>query len=95
MIQLTRRKFQAFGYRGSVTRWWPDVPQDFPGPGDLADEISVRYDAGSGLVWEAVHVGRVSQKDLENLEQVVMEGVPEFFASYPFVAGNPAPVPSE
>jgi len=23
--------------------------------GDLADEISVRYDAGSGLVWEAVH----------------------------------------
>jgi hypothetical protein len=23
--------------------------------GDLADEISVRYDAGGGLVWEAVH----------------------------------------
>jgi hypothetical protein len=25
------------------------------GDGDLADEVSVRYDAGGGLVWEAVH----------------------------------------
>ena len=44
------------------------------------------------LVWEAVGVGRVSQKDLENLEQGVREGVPRFFAEYPFVAGSGTPV---
>jgi hypothetical protein len=50
-------------------------------------------DAGKKrLVWEAVGVGRVSEKALKNLEQSVKEGVPEFFASYPFVAGQSAPV---
>lgn len=44
------------------------------------------------LVWEAVGVGRVSQKDLENLEEAVMNGVPRFFARYPFVAGSGTPV---
>lgn len=44
------------------------------------------------LVWEAVGVGRVSQKDLENLEEAVMNGVPKFFARYPFVAGSGTPV---
>jgi len=28
--ELTRRKFEAYGQRGSVTRWWPDIPDDFP-----------------------------------------------------------------
>jgi hypothetical protein len=46
------------------------------------------------LVWEAVGVGRVSQKDLENLEEGVMQGVPKFFALYPFRAGDPHPVVS-
>ena len=44
------------------------------------------------LVWEAIGVGRVTQKALENLEQSVNEGVPEFFAQYPFVAGQSEPV---
>ena len=44
------------------------------------------------LVWEAVGVGRVNEKLLKNLEKNVHEGVPEFFASYPFVAGESAPV---
>ena len=44
------------------------------------------------LVWEAVGVGKVSQKDLENLEEGVMKGVPRYFASYPFRAGDPNPV---
>ena len=57
--------------------------------------IDLVDNARDKLVWEAVSVGRVTQKDLDNLQQIVMEGVPEFFASYPFVAGNPAPVPSE
>jgi hypothetical protein len=44
------------------------------------------------LVWEAVVVGKITDKDRENLRQVVMEGVPNFFAQYPFVAGSAIPV---
>jgi len=44
------------------------------------------------LVWEAVGIGRVSEKSLKNLEENVHEGVPEFFAFYPFVAGSSVPV---
>jgi len=47
------------------------------------------------LVWEAVVVGKITDKHRENLKQVVMDGVPEFFALYPFVAGNPIPVEPE
>jgi len=41
IVQLTRRKFEAYGYRGSLSRWWPEIPEDFPGPGDLAARIRV------------------------------------------------------
>jgi potassium efflux system protein len=34
-VQLLRRKFDAYGHRGSVARWWPDVPDDFPEPGQI------------------------------------------------------------
>jgi hypothetical protein len=44
------------------------------------------------LVWEAVGVGKVTEEALENLEQGVREGVPKFFAGYPFVAGSSDPV---
>ena len=44
------------------------------------------------LVWEAVGVGRITDNTRENLRQKVMEGVPKFFALYPFVAGDPNPV---
>ena len=43
------------------------------------------------LVWEAVGVGRITDNTRENLRQKVMEGVPKFFALYPFVAGDPNP----
>ena len=43
------------------------------------------------LVWEAVGVGRITEKKLDNLQQGVMEGVPKFFAYYPFVAGSGTP----
>jgi hypothetical protein len=43
------------------------------------------------LVWEAVGVGRVSQKTFDELEERVNKGVPEFFAKFPFVAGSGAP----
>ncbi len=45
------------------------------------------------LVWEAVGVGRITEDKLENLEQSVNEGVPKFFANYPFRAGEAAPRP--
>jgi len=47
------------------------------------------------LVWEAVGVGRVTDKVRENLRSTVMEGVPNFFALYPFEAGNANPVATE
>jgi len=30
IAELTSRKFEAYGRRGSASRWWPDVPEDFP-----------------------------------------------------------------
>lgn len=47
------------------------------------------------LVWEAVGQGRISQKDIANLRERVMEGVPKFFALYPYVAGQSEPVSPE
>ena len=39
IAELTSRKFEAYGHRGSVARWWPDVPEDFPEPGNIAKAI--------------------------------------------------------
>jgi len=41
------------------------------------------------LVWEAVGIGRITDKKRENLEETIMNGVPVYFSTYPFVAGNP------
>lgn len=57
--------------------------------------IDIVDNARDQLVWEAVGVGRVSQEDLDNLEENVMNGVPKFFASYPFRAGDPNPIVTE
>ena len=45
------------------------------------------------LVWEAVGVGRITDKKLENMEQTVKEGVARFFTGYPFQAGDPVARP--
>jgi len=47
------------------------------------------------LIWEAIEVGKVTKKDLANLEEVVKNGVPKFFLNYPFRAGDPDPVVKE
>jgi len=47
------------------------------------------------LVWEAVGTGRITEKVLEELEERVNEGVPNFFAKYPFTAGSGVPVTTE
>ena len=46
------------------------------------------------LVWEAVAVGRVTEKALEELEERVNAGVAKAFAKYPFVAGSGMPQPT-
>jgi hypothetical protein len=47
------------------------------------------------LVWEAVGQGRVSRKELDKLDDTVYEGVPKYFAKYPFTAGSGVPVTTE
>jgi hypothetical protein len=44
------------------------------------------------LVWEAVGVGKVTEKALANLEEGVKRGVPNYFSLYPYRAGDPNPV---
>ncbi len=39
IAELSRRKFEAYGQRGSATRWWPDIPADFPKPGAVANTV--------------------------------------------------------
>jgi hypothetical protein len=85
-----------YGYRGGFYDPWMGY--------GYAQETSVsQYTEGTfnidlvdarkkKLVWEAVGTGRVSQKDLEELEERVNEGVAKYFAKYPFTAGSDAPV---
>ncbi len=85
-----------YGYRGSRYGAWG-------GYGYGTDTHVSQYTEGTfnidlvdarrrQLVWEAVGVGRVSEKALANLEEGVRNGVPNFFARYPFRAGDPNPV---
>ncbi|HSN51986.1 MAG TPA: DUF4136 domain-containing protein [Woeseiaceae bacterium] len=46
------------------------------------------------LVWEAVAVGRVTEKVLEEMEERINAGVAKAFAQYPFVAGSGKPLPT-
>jgi len=47
------------------------------------------------MVWEAVAVGRVREETLQNIEQTVMDAVPQFFKTYPHRAGEAAPIYAE
>jgi potassium efflux system protein len=39
IIELMVRKYSAYGHRGSIQRWWPDLPDDFPEFSSLADTM--------------------------------------------------------
>lgn len=39
IAELALRKYQAYGRQGSITRWWPNVPEDFPKTGAVGDRI--------------------------------------------------------
>ncbi len=47
------------------------------------------------LVWEAVGVGKLTEDKLANMKQLIAEGVPEYFALYPFRAGDGTPHQAE
>ena len=47
------------------------------------------------LVWEAVGVGRITEEKLENMREGVRDGVPRYFALFPFVAGDGTPHPAK
>jgi hypothetical protein len=84
-----------YGYRGGFYDPWMSY--------GYAQETSVsQYTEGTfnidlvdarrkKLVWEAVGVGRVSQKAKEELQQRVNAGVAEYFKRYPFRAGSGVP----
>ena len=85
-----------YGYRGGYYGGWG-------GYGMATDTHVSQYTEGTfnidlvdaskkQLVWEAVLVGKVKDDSFENLEQKINAGVPRFFAKYPFVAGQAAPV---
>ena len=89
-----------YGYRGGYYGGWGT------GYGYATDTHVSQYTEGTfnidivdntkrQLVWEAVGVGRVSDELQENLYERIMEGVPKFFAGYPFVAGSSAAVTTE
>ncbi len=88
-----------YGYRGSHYGAWG-------GYGYATETRVSQYTEGTfnidlidakkhQLVWEAVGVGKVTEKKLENLEESVMNGVPNFFSLYPYRAGDPIPVTAE
>ena len=81
-----------YGYRGGMYDPWG-------GYGYGTDTHVSQYTEGTfnidlvdpkrkQLVWEAVGVGRINDDTFENLEEKVKLGVPNYFALYPFRAGD-------
>lgn len=85
-----------YGYRGGYYGAWggygygteTQVSQYTEGTFNI-DLVDARR---KQLVWEAVAVGRIRDDTFDNLQQKVNEGVPQFFARYPFIAGQSEPV---
>ena len=90
--QAPMRGGAYYGYRRGYYNAWPTygyatethVSQYTEGTFNI-DLVDARK---KQLVWEAVGVGRVTQKKLGNLKQEIAEGVPKYFESYPFRAGQ-------
>ena len=90
--QAPMRGGAYYGYRRGYYNAWPTygyatethVSQYTEGTFNI-DLVDARK---KQLVWEAVGVGRVTEKKLGNLEQEIREGVPKYFENYPFRAGQ-------
>ena len=85
-----------YGYRGGYYGAWGGYGYATETHVSQYTEGTFNIDLVDGkrmqLVWEAVGVGRVTEKKLANLEETVRNGVPKFFALYPFRAGDSIPV---
>lgn len=89
--------FGYYGYRGGYIKTWPgnrgyqyaQVLRYTYTEGifniDLVDARTMR------LVWGTVGEGEVSQEDLGKIADRVYEGVPQYFAKFPFTAGSGLP----
>ena len=85
-----------YGYRGGYYGGWggygygtdTHVSQYTEGTFNI-DLVDARKQQ---LVWEAVAIGKVTDKVMDELEQRVANGVPQFFDLYPFIAGSGSPV---
>ena len=90
-----------YGYRGSYYDPWYGYSHSLATETHVSEytEGTVNIDLVDArekkLIWEAVAVGRVREETLQNLEQAVTEAVPRFFATYPFRAGEAAPIYSQ
>ncbi len=85
-----------YGYRGGYYGAWG-------GYGMATDTHVSQYTEGTfnidlvdarlkQLVWEAVLVGKIREDSFDNLQKKIDDGVPIFFAEFPFVAGSSVPV---
>ena len=88
-----------YGYRGGFYSPWV-------GYGYATETTVSQYTEGTfnidvvdaqrkQLIWEAVGVGRITERDYEEMEQRVREGVPLYFQTFPTRAGQPVPVTPE
>ena len=88
-----------YGYRGSAYGAWGGYGYGTETRVSQYTEGTFNIDIVDAekhqLVWEAVGVGKVTEKVLETLEEGVRNGVPRFFSLYPYVAGNPNPITAE
>ncbi len=85
-----------YGYRGGYYSPWvgygyaqeTNVSQYTEGTFniDLVDAKATK------LVWEAVGIGKVTSKKMNALETTINTAVPNYFAGFPFVAGQSQPV---
>lgn len=81
-----------YGYRGGYYGAWGGYGYGTETHVSQYEEGTFNIDivdaAKQQLVWEAVGVGKVTDKARDNLRQTVMQGVPKFFEKYPVIPGG-------
>jgi len=73
IVQLTRRQFDASGYRGSVTRWWPEVPEGFPEPGKIATDLRILEKTIPGVQHQVIRFEQQRSASRKLANQIVAE----------------------
>jgi small-conductance mechanosensitive channel len=71
IVQLTRRQFEASGYRGSVARWWPEVPEGFPEPGKIATDLRILKKTIPGVQHQVIRFEQQRSASRKLANQVV------------------------